>query len=157
MPLEKLSERIRGKQDAVGGESSRSTDPGVTDKMPVVPHKVLHTDIPFYTDEACTLQVPDARITILRPLDPDGFDELEVVPSRKHYQVGQYLNWMLCKENLWEENYYRNPETGQVEQAWSMHVEFVGEVISPQALEADRERIQQLETLYEKADTSTVM
>ncbi len=157
MPLEKLSESIRGRKDAVGGESGVGQDPGTTDTVPVVPHKVLYADVPFYHDAECTRMVEDARIAILRPLDPDGFDELEVVPSRKQYQAGQYLSWQLNKDNLWEDCYYRNPRTGEVEKAFTLHVEFVGNVLTDEAVAGDRERIEKLEALYADQDTETVM
>ncbi len=153
MPLEKLSESVRGRKDEVSGPAGGGKNPQTTDKMPVVPHKVLHTDLPFYTDANCSQQVGNARICILRPLDPDGFDELEVVPTTMSYRPGQYLSWKLFKDNVWEECYYRNPKTGQVEQAWTMHVEFVGEVISEQAIERDRERLNQLEAQYQDEET----
>lgn len=149
MPLEKLSESVRGKKDAVTGDAAIGETPSTTDKMPVVPHKVLYADLPFYTDADCTQLVEDARICILRPLDPDGFDQLEIVPTSKKYETGQYLSWKLNKDNLWEECYYHNPITGQVETAWTMHVEFVGEVISDETVKADRERIEELEAQYQ--------
>lgn len=153
MPLEKLSESVRGKKDAVSEQVSSGSEPGTTDNMPVVPHKVLYCGLPFFSNPECSREVENARICVLRPLDPDGFDELEVVPTSKNYQAGQYLNWKLNKENVWEECYYRNPETGQIEQAWTMHVEFVGEVIRDEVVEHDRERITRLEAQYQDSST----
>ena len=49
--------------------------PAETDEMPIVPYRVLHTDIPFYSDSECKNEVPEARIAILEMLDPD--DEVE--------------------------------------------------------------------------------
>ncbi len=151
MPLEKLSEKVRGKQDHVGGDLTEGAEPGVTDTMPVVPHKVIYSGIPFYTDREGKNEVADGKIVVLLPLDPDGFQMLDAVPSRKNYQPGQYLNWQLNKDKLWEECYYRNPETGQIEQAWTMHVEFVGKVLSEKAIAADRERLDKMEASYGSA------
>jgi hypothetical protein len=148
MPLEKLSELFRGKKDSVADGIHESRQPDYTDKMPVVPHKVLHADVPFFSDAECQNQVADATIAILRPLDSDSFVQTDVVPTRKIYQVGQYVTWLLNKEKLWEDCYYRDPETGRIERAWTLHVEFVGSVISKEAIEKDRERLQQLEALY---------
>lgn len=147
MPLEKLTEKVRGKKDAVSGESTEDAKPGTTDEMPVVPHKALYVDLPIYTDPEGRNQT-DGRIAVLRPLDPDGYSLLDVVPTRKEYKAGQYLTWQLNKDKLWEECYYRNPETGQIEQAWTMHVEFVGKVVSDQAVDLDQARLQKLEELY---------
>ena len=156
MPLEKLSELFRGKKDSVAEEINDAVEPEVTDEMPVVPHKVLYADIPFFADSECQTEVQGARISILQPLDEDGFIELEVCPSRKIYQVGQYLTWLLNKNHQWEDCYYRNPETGQVERAWTLHIEFVGQVISGATVDKDRERIEKLEAVA-SAKNSTVM
>ena len=91
-----------------------------------------------------------ARITILRPLEPDGVDELDIVPSGKEYAAGQYLTWNLNNKKMWEDCYYRNPFSGKVEPAWTMHVEFVGLVVSDSTVEADRERIEKLEARFPK-------
>ncbi len=152
MPLEKLSESFRGKKDHVSEGISASEDPGITDVMPVVPHKVLYAALPFYSDSECTRQVEGATITVLQPLDPDGFQLLDVVPTCKRYDVGDYVSWQLNKDKVWEESYYLNPESGQVEQAWTMHVEFVGRRISEKALAQDRERLEKLETEYSEGD-----
>lgn len=145
MPLEKVTEKVRGKRDHVSDALTEGVEPGVTDTMPVVPHKVLHSGLPIYIDREATREAPEGTVAVLQPLDPDGFQMLEVVPTRKVYEPGQYLNWQLNKDKLWEECFYRNPDTGQIEQAWTMHVEFVGKVISDKALEADRLRLERLE------------
>ena len=148
MPLEKLTEKLRGKKDQVDITDSIGAEPEPTSEMPIVPHKVLITDIPFYADPGCQKEVEGARITILRPLDPDSFDELEVVPCRKQYTPGQYLTWHLNNKKLWEDCYYQNPFTGKAELAWTIHVEFVGLVISDETVEANREKIKKLQALY---------
>jgi len=148
MPLEKLTEKLSGKKDRVNITDSIGSEPETTSEMPVVPHKVLITDIPFYADPECQKEVEGARIAILRPLDPDGFDVREVVPCRKQYAPGQYLTWHLNNKKLWEDCYYQNPFTGKVEQAWTMHVEFLGRVVNDQTVEVNHEKIEKLEAQY---------
>lgn len=122
------------------------TDPGETDTMPVVPYRVLYADLPFFSDSDCTDPVSGASIAILEGLDPDDeLHELDVVPSRKSYQPGQLVSWFLNHKQIWEECWYRNPETGQVERAWTVHAEFTGQVISKKAQEEDRSRLEDLE------------
>ncbi len=150
MPLEKASELARGKKDWVTEGIQEGENPGETDHMPIVPLRVLHTGLPIYTDKNCRRRAAKGEIAILLPLDPDAFKILDVVPTCKKYQVGQYLTWQLDKDQLWEECYYRNPESGQVEQAWTMHVEFVGRVISPKTLAENREKLEKLEGLYKQ-------
>ena len=149
MPLEKLSDYFRGKKDLVGDGVREGSEPGTTEEMPVVPYRVMYCNLPFYSDAECKHQVDGASITVLRPLDPEIFGTLDVVPTTKYYQIGQYLSWKLNKENLWEDCFFRNPETGQIEQAWTVHVEFVGDVISPAAVEKDRKRLDRLEAQFE--------
>lgn len=120
--------------------------PEETDQMPVVPYRVLYTDLPVFSDPECRNRIPDANIAVLLPLDPDDqILELDVVPTRVSYQPGQIITWELNNKRTWEAGWYRNPDTGQVEQAWTMHVEFVGELIRPKTLEANRAKLADLE------------
>ncbi|MFQ5739403.1 MAG: hypothetical protein ACE5JX_10370 [Acidobacteriota bacterium] len=156
MPLENVSGQLRGKKDLVSGESGPGEHPGMTDVVPVVPYKVLFVDIPFYSDPECRNEVKEARIAILRPLDPDGFDLLDVVPTSKRYKVNQYVNWRLNNKKSWEACYYRDPHTGGIEKAWTLHVEFLGEIISDAALGRERKRIEGLEAKFSE-QPATVM
>ena len=121
-------------------------DPQYSDEMPVVPYRVLYADIPFYSDSECTQEVVAARIAILDALDPDDeLKELDVVPSLNRYEPGQLVRWTLDNKNLWEESWYKNPETGQIERAWTIHVEFIGQVLSRQALDQNQETLKEIE------------
>ncbi|MEE2839405.1 MAG: hypothetical protein VYC91_02650 [Acidobacteriota bacterium] len=121
-------------------------DPQYSDEMPVVPYRVLYADIPFYSDSECTQEVVAARIAILDALDPDDeLKELDVVPSLNRYEPGQLVRWTLDNKNLWEESWYKNPETGQIERAWTLHVEFIGQVLSQQALDQNQETLKEIE------------
>ncbi len=121
-------------------------DPQSSDEMPVVPYRVLYADIPFYSDPECTQEVEAAKIAILEALDPDDeFEELDVVPSLNRYEPGQLVRWTLDNKNLWEESWYKNPESGQIERAWTIHVEFIGQVLSRQALDQNQETLKAIE------------
>jgi hypothetical protein len=127
-------------------EASARPDPEPSDEMPVVPYRVLYADIPFYSDSECKTEVAEAKITILEALDPDDeLKELDVVPSRNRYEPGQLVTWILNNKQLWEESWYKNPETGQIELAWSVHVEFTGQVLSPQALKDNEGTLKEIE------------
>jgi hypothetical protein len=113
--------------------NSLDRDPGVTDDTPIVPYRVVHAEIPFYSDPECTQEVPEAKITILEMLDPDDtLDELDVVPSRKKYEPGQFVQWTLNNKTGWEECWYRHPEKSEIERAWVYHVEFIGKLLKDQ-------------------------
>jgi hypothetical protein len=129
----------------VGGVPTQR-DPQHSDEMPVVPYRVLYADIPFYSDPECTKEVVAAKIAILEALDPDdAFRELDVVPSLNRYEPGQLVRWSLDNKNLWEESWYKNPETGQIERAWTIHVEFIGQVLTQQALDQNQEILKEIE------------
>jgi len=123
-----------------------STTPTVTEKVPLVPFKVVAAGIPFFSDQECTKQVTGANIVILQTLDPeDEIQELDIVPSTKTYQKGDYVTLAFDNKKIWEDCYYRDPESGDIARAWRIHVNFIGERISEQAVEKDRARITQLE------------
>lgn len=127
-------------------DTTDPTIPGTTTKVPLVPFKVLETGIPFYRDQECTRRVEDATLMWIQALDPDDeIQELELVPTTKRYQSGTYVTMLLDNKKLWEDCYYRDTKTGEVLKAWRIHVNFIGEVITPEAEASDRERLTDLE------------
>lgn len=61
-------------------------DPGETREMPARPYKVLHADLPFYSDADCRAEVKGARLLVLRCEDPrHKHTVVECMPSRKRY------------------------------------------------------------------------
>lgn len=132
---------------------SRLKQAETTKNVPLVPFKVVEAGIPFYNDQACTDMVEDACIYILQALDPDDpIMELDIVPSTNYYEKGSYVILGYDNKKLWENNWFRDPDTGEVQKAWSLHTNFIGEKILPEAIEAERARIEQLEKeMNEKA------
>lgn len=125
---------------------AETTAPSVTEKVPLVPFKVIASGIPFYTDKACTQPEANATIVILQTLDPeDEIQELDIVPSSKIYQPGDYVTLAFDNKRIWEDCYYRDPESGEISRAWRIQVNFIGELISPESIEKDRTRITELE------------
>jgi len=121
-------------------------NPGQTNELPALPHRVLYSNIPFYSDPECKQQVTDGTILILQSLDPDDpVQELDIAPTRKSYQSGQIVAWDLNNKKLWEKAWYRDPETGEIEQAWTFHVEFIGKVVNQEVVTANAEKLQKLQ------------
>ena len=128
------------------------TVPGTIDRMPVVPYRVLHNEIPFYSDSECTQEVPDGKIVILEALDPDdSYKEHDVLPTLKEYEIGQLVDWRLDNKHVWEESWYQNPETAKIERAWILHVGFVGNVISEHCVEKNRTLLKEIEARAKKS------
>ena len=110
-------------------------NPSELDTMPVRPYKVLQANLPFYSDPECRMEVTGARLVVLRCDDPrQKMRTIECMPVRKTYRKGQWVRWDINHKTQWESAWYRNPETGQIERAWVLAVEFVGPVVSERAV-----------------------
>jgi hypothetical protein len=134
----------RNKRNTMSAKSDSA--PEQTIEMPAIPHRVLHADVPFYSDPDCTKLVSDASILVVRSLDPhEPVRELDIVPVRKHYAAGQIVSWELNNKKLWERCWFRNPESGLIEQAWTYHVEFIGKVVHPDTVRQHAEHLAKLE------------
>ena len=132
-------------KNPIKAHDEKDNQPKETHEMPVVPYRVLHADLPLFSDPECQNLVPGARIVVLEALDPDDqFPEFDVVPTQKSYQTGQIVTWELNNKSMWEAGWYQNPETGQTERAWTMSVEFIGRLISSRTLEANEKRLAEL-------------
>jgi hypothetical protein len=105
-------------------------EPEETTSMPARPYRVLHADLPFYSDSKCEKEVQGARLVVLRCEDPAQKQKtIECMPVVKNYRQGQIVSWDLNNKRLWELSWYRNPDTGEPERAWTQAVEFTGKVV----------------------------
>jgi hypothetical protein len=104
--------------------------PEETREMPARPYRVLHANLTFYSDAKCLMPVRGAALVVLKSEDPAAtFHPIECMPSRLQYEQGQTVSWEINKDLLWEMSWYKNPETGQAEKAWTQAVEFIGRVV----------------------------
>lgn len=127
-------------------QTTDTLDPNQTDKVPVVPFKIIEADIPIYSDPECKQEVEEGKILILLGLDPEEqVVEEEIVPTRLRYKKDQYVTWSFNSKKVWEDCWYRDPRNGEITKAWGLHVEFVGAVITPEAVAKDREHFRDLE------------
>jgi hypothetical protein len=111
-------------------------NPGVMDRMPVRPYRVLHADLPFYSDPECKKGIEGANLIVLSSEDPRQQHQVqECMPTRKKYKAGQLVQWDLNNKQVWQRCWYKNPETANAEMAWTQAVEFVGKVVA--AVQAD--------------------
>ncbi len=105
-------------------------NPGSVDQMPVRPYRVLHADLPFYSDPGCQRRVEGANLVVLGSEDPCQVHQIqETMPTRKKYKIGQLVQWDLNNKQVWHNCWYVNPETSHAEMAWTQAVEFIGRVI----------------------------
>ncbi len=103
--------------------------PEVQREMPARPYRVLHANLPFYSDPEGRTEVKDARLVVLQSEDPkQQHKPIECMPTRKEYAEGQILRWEINHKRMWEGAWYRNPDSGVIEKAWTQAVEFIGVV-----------------------------
>lgn len=103
--------------------------PQQTDVKPISPFRVLHADLPFYSDPDCQREVKNARLIILQCEDPtETIKTPEPLPTTRQYQLGEIVQWGFDHKRIWEESWYQDPETGEVKQAWKHSTEFIGKV-----------------------------
>ncbi len=104
--------------------------PGEITEFPARPYRVLHANLPFYSDPECRREVPDVRLLVLRSEDPrQNHHPVDCMPTRKRYENDQILRWEINHKMQWEGAWYVNPETGNKEKAWVRAVEFIGLVV----------------------------
>ncbi len=106
-------------------------DPGVTTEMPTRPYRVLHAELPFYSDPECREEVQGARLVVLQSEDSrQDHKPIECMPTRMKYEAGQLVCWELNNKKQWEEAWYRSPQSGDAEKAFALSVEFNGKVVA---------------------------
>jgi hypothetical protein len=111
-------------------------DPGTVNEMPARPYRVLHAGLPFYSDPECTKSVDGANLIVLRSEDPEQTHQVrECMPTRKKYRTGQLVRWDLDKDQIWQNHWFKNPDTGAAEKAWEQAVGFIGKVVTEDAKE----------------------
>ena len=112
-------------------ETAPDPNPPEIRHQPARPYRVLHADLPFYSDPKGLIEVQGARLVVLQCEDPmQTHQPIECMPVRKNYRAGQRVGWDLNNKKLWETAYYRNPSSGEVERAWAQSVEFTGPVVN---------------------------
>ncbi len=110
-------------------EAPFDPNPEVFESMPMRPYRVLHADLPFYSDPDCRAEVLGARLLVLQCEDPaQQHHPVECMPVRKRYRKGQIARWDTNHKCVWGAAWYVNPETGAREKAWAQAVEFIGGV-----------------------------
>ena len=113
-------------------EEASEPDPGITNEMPARPYRVLHADLPFYSDPECKIKVKDANLIVLKSEDPkQQFSVQEYMPTRKKYEIGQLVQWDLNSRKIWQNSWYKDPDSGSIEMVWVQAVEFIGKIVEP--------------------------
>lgn len=113
-------------------EASNNSNPEVIHEMPARPYRILHADLPFYSDPDCLNEVEGKRLIVLRCEDPKQKQNVvECMPTSKRYVQGQIVSWDIDPKKLSAASWYRNPDSGNKARAWAQSVEFIGKVVAP--------------------------
>ncbi len=91
-------------------------------------YRVIHSDVPIYSDSKATVRIPDVSAVIMRPIDLNGQDSsnILVLPTSKPMSVGTDVSWEWNPARTFPAAWYRSPETGAIKSAWQSSAEFIG-------------------------------
>lgn len=124
--------RIVHGADASDEEALRAIDSGITlyralNSIPRETNVVYHPGVPVFSDEECVTAIPETRGLILETTDPAGGRTFRIYPTtRTHYRKGMRVAWEWNMALVWNEAWYRDPDTDEVKKAWDSSGEFIG-------------------------------
>lgn len=111
----------------------RALDSGLTilkalRAIPQEHHVVQHANVPVFGDAGLTQPLSDVRAVILESTSPGGATKRrDVFPTtRLHFQEGKAVAWEWNLERSFGAAWFRDPDSGEVTQAWGGALEFVG-------------------------------
>jgi hypothetical protein len=89
---------------------------------------VYHPGVDIFSDEKAIELIPDAKGVILENTSPGGvMKTFSIFPTtRAHFQKGKRVAWEWNMQKVWPAAWYRDPDTGEIKQAWVSAGEFVG-------------------------------
>ena len=121
-----------------GGETEAGNilsaiDSGVTilnilQSLPRETNWVHNAGTPIFSDPNCTNEIVNAKGIILKTKSSSGANTFyRIFPStRTHFVKGKRVAWEWSFDNVWNAAWYRDPDTGEIKQAWISSAEFIG-------------------------------
>ncbi len=100
-----------------------------------IPHesiRVRTADIPLYEDAVGQRTRAQVWGVLLDVTSPGGAQrEVRMVPTtrREYYRIGMRVAWDFDVSRIWDESWYRSPDSDSIELAWNSAAEFTGEPI----------------------------
>jgi hypothetical protein len=96
--------------------------------IPLEIHVVRHPDVELYSDSEAKHVLQGVRVLILESTSPGGASKRQSVfpTTRTHFKRGQRVAWEWCNENKYGSSWFKDPDTGEIKQAFFGSVEFVG-------------------------------
>ena len=89
---------------------------------------VLYPTVTVYSDPGCTTELKGVKGVILETRSPGGArTSRRIYPStRTHFKKGKQVSWEWNLQNVWNQAWYRDPESDEIKSAWHSAGEFIG-------------------------------
>jgi hypothetical protein len=114
-------------------DALKAIDSGITilkalSALPAETKTVYHPGVDIFSDASCEHKILEAKGIILETVSVDGSETaLLIYPTTKSYfRRGKKVSWEWNLSRVWQNAWYRDPESGDIKQAWSQSAEFVG-------------------------------
>jgi len=97
-------------------------------RVPRASHFVREPQVEVFADAAGEQLRSDVHGVMIDSFSGgSGEPQTQVFPTtRTHFEKGQAVAWEWDTKRSWNESWYRDPETGEIEYAWTGALEFVG-------------------------------
>jgi hypothetical protein len=112
---------------------SSAIDSGITilkiiQAFPYSPKVVYHPGVKIYSDKEGTQVRDRVKGVLLEVTSPNGsLKTLQIFPTTcTHLMKGKEVLDCMNDNQVWEESWYRDPDTNEVKQAWIWSLEFIG-------------------------------
>ena len=124
---------VHGHQDVQDDEILRAIDAGliIYRSIAIVPREwnvVHHPGVALFSDPGASDEVRDVYGVILQTTSGGGtIKSTRIFPTtRRHFQRGRDVAWEWNLDKKWGPMWYRDPDNGEIRQAWDASLEFVG-------------------------------
>lgn len=108
-------------------------DSGITilkalEAIPNEINTVYHPGVDIYLDKECTRKIEGVRGIILETTSPGGtVRSHRIYPTTTtSYVKGKQVAWEWNMGNMWGPSWYRDPDSGEIKEAWAGSTEFIG-------------------------------
>ena len=96
--------------------------------IPTEHHYIEKIHVPLFSDEYCKNPTEKGFGIILKSISPGNTKiNYQIFPTLKNYEyTGIEVTWEWNMGDIWQECYYRDPNTNEIKQAWGSSAEFIG-------------------------------
>jgi hypothetical protein len=128
-----MRNRLIHGQDATDDDILRAIDSGITilKALKSIPHEINIVYDPcaeLFSDAEGKNRIPDVCGLILETTSPGGTSKQHRIfpTTRTDYQRGRRVSWEWNSKSMYGPTWYKDPDTGEIKQAWLGSAEFIG-------------------------------